>query len=366
MRVPSKDYGRQYQALWPELLPALESAFVEGQPVLGPAVERFEAAFASYHGVESCVGVGSGTDAIILALRALGLGAGDEVVTGAHTFSGVISAMLQAGVRPVLADPGPSGLLDAASVEQAMSNNTRAVLGVHLYGHPIELSELVDLCEQRNLHFIEDAAQAHGARYDGRPVGSFGRVAVTSFHPSKNLGAFGDGGAILTDDPALAAVTRELRNLGKRGKYEIAHVAPNTKLDSLQAVLLGVKLPYLDSWVDRRRSLAERYRQHLFGIEGLSLPSEAPGVRHAYHLYVARTGRRDELHAYLTKRGVKSGLHYPIAAHQQPGLVARLGDLRLPQAEELARTVITLPLSHELTDAEVDHAAALVHEFYAQ
>jgi dTDP-3-amino-3,4,6-trideoxy-alpha-D-glucose transaminase len=366
-RVPSKDYARQYRQLWPELAPVLERVFFEDDPVLGRALERFEAELARYHGVRHAIGTGSGTDAIICAVRELGLASGDEVVTCAHTFTGVVSALVQAGVDPRLCDAHPgSGLIEASAVEAALSPRTRAVLAVHMYGEPVDLAPLVALCRQRGLLLVEDAAQAHGARRDGRPVGSGGDAAVLSFHPSKNLGAFGDGGAVLTSSDELAARLRIARNLGKDGKYRFAAIGPNSKLDTLQAAILEVKLRHLDAWVERRRALARRYLDGLAGVGDLRLPAEPAGARHAYHLFVVRTRAREALREHLAARGIRAGLHYPIMAAHQPALAARFRGQEFPVAEELARTVLSLPLSHEIKDAEIDAVIAAVREFFAR
>jgi dTDP-3-amino-3,4,6-trideoxy-alpha-D-glucose transaminase len=365
MRVSTKDLARQHRALWGELAPAIERAFAEDEPVLGAALARFEGHLARYHGVAHAIGMGSGTDAIIHAVRALGLGPGDEVVTCAHTFTGVVSALVQAGVEPRLADADPrTGLLDAAAVSAALSPRTRAVLAVHLYGHPVELDALVALCRERGLLLVEDAAQAHGARWRDRPVGGFGAAAVLSFHPSKNLGAFGDGGAVLTSSDELAARLRVVRNLGKADKYRFDEIAPNSKLDTLQAVILEVKLRHLDAWIARRRALAARYLEGLAGAGDLVLPAERPGATHAYHLFVVRSARRDALRAHLRERGIATGLHYPIAAARQPALAARFASQDFPHADALARTVLSLPLSHEHTDAEIDEVIAAVRGFF--
>ncbi len=361
--IPTKDYARQYRALWPEISAALERCFFEDEPVLGAAVERFERALAAWHGARAAVGLNSGTDAALLLYRALDLGPGDEVVTCAHTFSGVVSAILLAGLRPVLVDADPAtGLLAPAAVERAIGPRTRAVLAVHLYGHPVDVDALAPLCASRGVHLIEDTAQAHGATLRGRRLGCHGAGTILSFHPSKNLGAFGDGGAVLTNDEALAARLRVLRNLGKDGKYAFAEVGTNSKLDTIQAALLEVKLRHLEVWVARRRALARRYLEGLHGLPDLELPADDPG--HAWHLFVVRTPRRDALRESLAAAGVKTGLHYPIAPHRQPGLAPHFAGASFPVAEAWADTVVTLPLSHEHTDDEIDRAIAAVRRFF--
>jgi dTDP-3-amino-3,4,6-trideoxy-alpha-D-glucose transaminase len=363
--VRSKDYERQYRQLWGELGPVLERTLLEDDPVLGDALARFESNLAHAHQVGYAVGVGSGTDALIYMVRALGLGTGDEVVTSAHTFSGVVSALIQAGVEPVLVDAEPvTGLIDVAAVERAVSARTRAVLAVHLYGLPVELDRLTAVCRARGLLLLEDAAQAHGARYSGRPVGGFGAAAALSFHPSKNLGAFGDGGAILTSSDELAARLRVIRNLGKGDKYRFDEVAPNTKLDTLQAAILDVKLRHLDGWVARRRALAARYGAGLRGVGDLQLPGDCGPAVHAYHLYVVRTARRDALRAALAAHGIATGLHYPIAAARQPAFAGRFRAEAFAVADALAESVLTLPLSHEHTDDEVDQVIERIRAFF--
>jgi dTDP-3-amino-3,4,6-trideoxy-alpha-D-glucose transaminase len=365
--VRTKDYARQYRLLWDELGPELERVFREEDPILGGAVERFEASLARYHGVAHAVGMGSGTDAIVWMVRELGLRSGDEVVTCAHTFPGVVSALVQAGVEPRLVDGAAgSGLLDAAAVERALSPRVRAVLAVHMYGEPVAPEPLVALCRSRGVLLLEDAAQAHGARHGGRPVGSFGEAAALSFHPSKNLGAFGDGGAVLTSSGELAARLRISRNLGKEDKYRFAVVGPNSKLDTLQAAILDLKLRHLDAWVERRRALAARYLDRLAGVGDLVLPADRPPGRHAYHLFVVRTARRDELRKHLLERGIKTGLHYPIPAARQPALAARFRGAEFPVADELARTVLSLPLSHEHEEPEIDAVIDEVRRFFGR
>ncbi len=361
-RVPTKDYARQYAALWPEVEGALRRCFFEDAPVLGAAVGRFESALAGWHGVGHAVGTSSGTDAALLVYRALGIGPGDEVVTNAQTFAGVPSAILQAGATPVLVDCDPAtGRMDPAAVEGALGSRTRAVMAVHMYGHPEQVDVLAELCCERGVDLLEDAAQAHGARWRGRPVGAFGRAAITSFHPSKNLGAFGDGGAVLTDDATLDAQLRVLRNLGKDGKYSFGELGPNAKLDTLQAAVLEVKLRYLDGFTARRRAIATRYLEALADVPGLQLPTVHPDAEPVWHLFVLRTPKREALRAFLGAHGVGTGLHYPIAAHLQAGLAPHLpGDLSLPAAEAWAQTVVSLPLSHEHTDAEVEQVVRAV------
>jgi len=363
--IPSKDYARQYRAIWPEIQAAIERAFFHDDPILGDAVARFEANLARYHGTATAVGVASGMAALELTLRELGVGPGDEVITGAHTFVGTVTAIVLAGATPVLVDADPAtGLIDVEGVPRAITPRTRALLPVHFYGHPVDLTRLQEIAAGARVHLVEDGAQAHGAKWQGQSIGGFGVACALSFHPSKNLGAFGDGGAILTDDLAFAERLRVVRNLGKGSKYEFSRVAGNNKLDTLQAAILDVKLRHLDAWIERRRQLAALYRAGLAGVGDLVLPHEHPDARHAFHLYVVRTSRRDALQRHLASHGVRAGLHYPIAAHRHAAHAERFRGQSFPVAERFAGEVLTLPLSHEHEDAEIARVIDVVRGFY--
>lgn len=366
-KVPSKDYTLQYEALLPELLPELERVLREENPVLGRSVEAFEEAFAAYTGVGYAVGVNSGTDALALALRVLGIGPGDEVIVPANTFIATVTAVVMAGAKPVLVDPDPDTMnlsVEAAAAE--VTPRTAAILPVHLYGALAPMEGLCALADRHGFAVVEDAAQAHGAKgSDGRRAGAYGRMGCFSFHPSKNLGAFGDGGMVTTDDGAAAERLRVLRNLGKQTKYDIRFVAPNTKLDTLQAALLRVKLPHLDAWNARRRALAGIYREALGGVGDLVLPRDPGGEAHVYHLFVVRTASRDALRKHLKERGVNAGIHYPVPPHLQPmdvDLGYRPGDL--PVTERLARTVLSLPVAPELEEAQVQYVCHEIRSFF--
>ena len=373
--VPTKDYARQYAELWDTLAPALRRVFFEDDPILGDAVTDFERAFAARHAPDRAghplsvegpelhgVGTSSGTDAALLLYRALDLAPGDEVVTNAQTFSGVISALLLAGLVPRLVDPRPdTGRMEPAAVAAAIGPRTRAVLAVHMYGHPEPVEALAELCATRGLPLLEDCAQAHDARWHGRAVGTFGHAAIFSFHPSKNLGAFGDAGLLLTPDAELAARVRVLRNLGKGGKFSFDVLGPNAKLDTLQAAVLSVKLPHLTSWTNRRRALAHRYLAGLREVPGLRMPVVDEGAEPVWHLFVVHTPHRDALRTFLAERGVATSLHYPIAAHDQPALAPHLSPCGpMPVARRLAAECLTLPLSHEHTDAEIDRVIDVI------
>jgi dTDP-4-amino-4,6-dideoxygalactose transaminase len=367
-RVPSKDYRRQYEALLPELGPLLERTLLEEEPVLGAPLADFERAFAAYLGTRHVVGVGSGTDALVLALRLVRLRPGDQVITAANTFFASVTAILMAGGAPVLVDPDPETMvLTADSVRAAIGPRTRAVLPVHLYGRAAPAG-IAELCRERGLALVEDVAQAHGARADdGRRAGALGGFGCFSFHPSKNLGAFGDGGAIALDDDAGAEELRALRHLGKTGEHEVRHVSGNCKLDTLQAVILRLKLARLDAGNARRRALAGLYRERLAGVGDLTLPDDPGGEGHVYHLFVVRTRAREVLREFLGERGIKASVHYPIPPHLQPlpvDLGHREGDFRV--AEECARTVLSLPISPELDEREIELVCDGVRAFFAR
>ncbi len=363
--VPSKDYAEQYRQLMPAIRDEISRVFLEENPVLGDSVVAFENAFAAHTGVRHAVGVNSGTDALVLALRVLDLEPGDEVVVPANTFFATITAVNMAGARPVLVDPDPDTLnLTAAGVTAAITDRTRVLLPVHLYGRLAPMTELVELADLKGLHVVEDAAQAHGAAdAAGRRAGAFGNLGCFSFHPSKNLGAFGDGGIITTDNTETAATIRCLRNLGKVDKYHVGHIAPNSKLDTLQAAILRIKLTHLDAWNNRRRAIAGRYQTELAGVGDLDLPDNPGGEAHVYHLFVIRTEAREALRIHLRAGSINAGIHYPVPPHLQAfDPDHKAGDF--PVTEAAARTVLSLPVSWELTDRQIDLVISSIRDFF--
>ncbi|MFH1999825.1 MAG: DegT/DnrJ/EryC1/StrS family aminotransferase [Planctomycetota bacterium] len=366
-RVPSKDYTLQYKELLPELLPEIERVLLHESPILGESVEAFEKEFAAYIGTTHAVGLNSGTDALYLGLRVLKVAPGQEVITQANTFMATVSAIVMCGATPVLVDPDPETMnLSPEAVESAITERTSVVIPVHLYGAISPMQEINTLCDSRGVKVMEDDAQAHGARgRDGRRAGAYGIMGCFSFHPSKNLGAFGDAGMITTSDGQVAEKLGFLRNLGKVTKYDIGYVAPNSKLDTLQAVILRVKLKRLDAWVARRQEIAAQYGKSLHGVGDLKLPIDSGGGQHAYHLYVVRTSKRDALRTFLKEKGINAGLHYPVPPHLQK-LDVDLGykEGRFPVAEACARSVLSLPMSAELTNDQVDYVCEQVREFY--
>ena len=364
--VPFVDLQAQRLALAGAVEDAIANALEEGDFILGRAVAEFEAAFAAYCEARFAVGVDSGTSAIELILRALGVGAGDEVIVPANTFIASALPVSAVGARPVLVDvDAETGNVVVEQVAPAIGPRTRAVMVVHLYGQPAPISELRTLCDERGLFLVEDACQAHGARYGGRRVGSFGHAAAFSFYPAKNLGAYGDGGAAVTDDPELAERLLLLRNYGSLVKYHHLIKGYNHRLDTLQAAILLAKLPHLDAWNEARRGIAARYGELLRGLP-LTLPGTLPGSDPVHHLYVIRSGERDRLQEHLSGAGVATGIHYPVPIHLQPAY-ADLGYRpgAFPVTEEHARTILSLPIYAELPGALVERVAAAVAGFYA-
>lgn len=358
--VPFNNLKPRYAPELADYRAAIERVLASGWFILGPEVEAFEQEFAAYHGGGHAVGVANGTDAIELALRAAGVGPGDEVITVAHTAVATVCAIERAGATPVLVDIDPdSYTIDPGAVRAAVTTRTKAIVPVHLYGHPAELGELGEIAHQHNLLLIEDCAQAHGARYRGRPVGTFGHLAAFSFYPTKNLGAFGDGGSVLTADPELAKRVRGLRNYGQAQRYRHDGPGVNSRLDEMQAALLRVGLAKLDAHNAERRALAARYSDFL---EVVTVPGVRGDVEHVYHLYVIRHPERDWLRDRLHERGVGTLIHYPIPVHLQSAY-AHLGLRRgsLPVTERAADEILSLPMYPGLSPAQADTVMAAVN-----
>jgi len=361
--VPFGDLRRTYARHQPEFDNAIRRVLKRGWFVLGEELAAFETEFAHFCETGHAVGVGNGTEALQLALMAAGIGPGDEVITTPLTAAFTALAISATGATPVFADVNPqTGTVDPPAVEAAITPRTTAIVPVHLYGQPADMDPMRAIAERHSLFLLEDAAQAHGARYKDRSVGTLGHAAAFSFYPSKNLGAFGDGGAVVTADATLAERIRMLRNGGQRTRY--AHVLPgiNSRLDELQAAILRVRLRYLPDDNERRRAIALRYSEGLAG-SGLTLPVEASYAHHVFHLYVVRSPRRDALAAALRAQGIGTGVHYPTPLHLQEAyhaLGGRAGDF--PVAEQMACEVLSLPLFPELADADVRRVVAVVSE----
>jgi dTDP-4-amino-4,6-dideoxygalactose transaminase len=351
--VPFVDLKAQYQTIKPEIDAAIASVIENTNFILGPQVAAFEKAFAEYVGGAFCVGVNSGTAALQLALMACGVGRGDEVIVPSFTFFATAETVSVLGAIPVFVDVDPvSYTITAAEIEKAITPRTRAIIPVHLYGQAADLDPIRALANKHNLHVIEDAAQAHGAEYKGRRVGGLGTAGCFSFYPSKNLGAYGEAGGVVTNNEDLARRLRLLRQHGQTSKYAHAMVAYNFRLEEIQAAVLNVKLPHLDKWNNGRRDRAARYNELLSGTE-LVLPREMEYARHVYHVYTVQCDNRDELQNRLAAKGIQCGVHYPIPIHLQPAYASlgyKAGDL--PVTERLSERVLSLPLFAELTEAQ--------------
>ena len=362
MQVRFVDLGRQFDALREPLVKRFSEISEAGAYVLGDEVDRFEAAFADYCGVRFAIGVGNGTDALALTLRALGVGSGDEVITAPNSFIASAGAIAQIGARPVFADVGSDFNLDPNAVERALSPRTRALLPVHLTGMPADMEPLLALATARVIPVVEDAAQSVGATFRGRALGSLGRAAGFSLHPLKNLHVHGDGGVITTDDAELDRALRELRNHGLVDRDECAAWGVNSRLDAIQASIASLKLLEMDSITARFRSIADRYHAGLSDV--ITVPERPAGREGVYHNFVLRSERRDALQAFLLERGVETKVHYPIPLHLQPAaadLGYRRGDF--PEAERQAATILSLPIYPELRDDEIDYVIDSVRAF---
>ncbi|MFH1085297.1 MAG: DegT/DnrJ/EryC1/StrS family aminotransferase [Chloroflexota bacterium] len=359
MPIPLVDLRAQYRTIKPELDAAVARIFENTSFILGREVEQFEAAMAAYCGVRYAVGVSSGTAALDLALAAYGIGPGDEVITTPMTFVATAAAIAHVGATPTFADVDPdTANLDPAQIEAAITPRTRAILPVHLYGQPCDMEPIMAVARAHGLRVIEDACQAVGASYQGRKAGALGDVGCFSFYPSKNLGAAGDGGMLVTDDDAIADRVRKLRDHGRTSHYGHALIGHTHRLDALQAAVLGVKMPHLDDWNEARRAWA-RMLDDLLAPAGVRAIKEAPGCRAIYHIYAVRVPDRDAVLERLHVRGIGASIHYPIPVHRQEAFAyLNLDEGRYPAAEAIAREELSLPIYPELTPEQVREIAA--------
>jgi dTDP-4-amino-4,6-dideoxygalactose transaminase len=363
MTIPLVDLRAQYLSIKDEIDGAIARVLDNTSFVLGPEVEAFEAAFAKYTGARFCIGVNSGTAAIQLAITACGLGAGDEVIVPANSFFATAEAVSTAGATPVFVDSDPiSYNVDVSKIEAAITKRTRAIMPVHLYGQTADLDPIFEIAERRGLIVIEDAAQAHGSRYKGRRVGALGRAGCFSFYPGKNLGAYGEGGAVVTNDEEVARSVRLLRDHGSERKYTHKIIGYNFRLEGIQGAVLNVKLRHLDRWNQLRREHAARYTELLRG-SGLKLPREMPYAEHIYNLYVVQSDERDWLQQTLNASGIQTGIHYPIPIHLQPAYASlNHGRGDFPEAERQSERVLSLPMFPELTDEQIRQVAEAITE----
>ena len=363
--IPLVDLKAAYHRLQAEIDAAVARVLASGWYILGPEVRAFESEFAAYLGVEHAVGVASGTDAVLLALRALGVGPGDEVITVAHTAVATVTAIELCGATPRLVDIDPvTYTLDPTHLAAAITPRTRAIVPVHLYGAPADLDAILAVARAHGLLVVEDCAQAHGARTQGRTVGTLGDAAAFSFYPTKNLGALGDGGAVATNRPEVAERLRLLRQYGWRERYVSDVAGTNSRLDELQAAILRVRLGHLEAENEARRRLAARYDAALAGLP-IALPAARPADCPVYHLYVIRAAARDALAEHLRARGIGTGVHYPVPVHRQPAYAhLGYGPGSLPATEAAAAEVLSLPMYPDLTEGAVDTVAAAIRAYY--
>jgi dTDP-3-amino-3,4,6-trideoxy-alpha-D-glucose transaminase len=357
----------QYFAQKKEIDEAITKVLINGRYILGPEVEAFEDEFARYIGVSSGVGVGSGTEALHLALVSCGIGKGDEVITVSNTAVATVSAIVLAGCKPIFVDIDPKYyVMDTSKIEEVITHKTRAIVPVHLYGQPVDLDVLMDIAKRYNLRVIEDCAQAHGATYHGIPVGSFGDMACFSFYPTKNLGALGDGGMVVTSNTELSEKARLLREYGWKERNVSDIQGWNTRLDELQAAILRIKLRTLDNKNDKRKQLAQLYAEYLKGID-LVLPQSMDGTEHVYHLYVVRSNKRDDLMHFMHEKDIGALIHYPIPIHRQPAYYNHTyvqNDIR--ETERAAGEILSLPMYPELTLTEVNIITDTIRAFYGE
>jgi dTDP-4-amino-4,6-dideoxygalactose transaminase len=362
MDIPLVDLRKQYIPLKDEIFSGFEKALDGMHLFLGENVQQLEKEFAQFCGAAHGIGISDGTAALQIILRAMEIGAGDEVITVAHTFIATAEAIILSGAKPVFVDIDPvTCLMDVSQVEGKITPNTKAILPVHLYGQTVDMDPLMEIAKRHGLKVIEDACQAHGAEYKGRRAGSLGHAAGFSFYFSKNLSAYGEGGFITTNDSDLAKKMRMIRDHGSGERYYHDLLGFNARLDELQAVVLRIKLPHLETWNKQRREHAKLYDKLLNGI-GVISPSEHPGNRHVYHLYVIKTPQRDELQMRLKNNGVSTGIHYPIPLHLQKAM-AHLGYKKgdLPVTEQTVEQILSLPMYAELEDEQIGYVASEIN-----
>jgi len=363
--IPFLDLKAQYRSIKPDILASIERTLDSTQFVLGDEVRLFEEEFAAYCASTNGVGVNNGTSAIQLALLAAGIGPGDEVITVAHTFVATVAAILYTGAQPVLVDIDPdSYTMDPAQLRGAITSRTKAILPVHLYGQPADMDPILAIAREHGLIVLEDAAQAHGGEYKGKRCGSLGDMAAFSFYPGKNLGAYGEGGMVVTGRADFAKTVRMLRDWGQEKKYHHVLRGFNARLEGIQGAVLRVKLRHLEKWTELRRERARQYRQLLTGLPRVILPKEYPDRRHVFHVYVVRVDDREQFMKFLLERGVQTAIHYPYPVHTLPAYAdLGFGPGDFPVAERVASEVVSLPMYPELGADQVEKVAEVVREW---
>lgn len=360
------DLKSQYQSIKPEIDKAIQNVIENSAFIGGEHVAQFEDSFSNYVGTDYCIGVGNGTDALEIAIEALDMPIGSEIIVPANSFIASSEAVTRSGHRVVFVDiDSESYVISIEDLKKRITPKTKAIMAVHLYGHPCDMDELAKIAKEYNLYIIEDCAQAHGAEYKGKRVGGIGDIATFSFYPGKNLGAYGDGGAITTNNLELSVQCRKIANHGRTAKYDHDFEGRNSRLDSLQAAILNVKLKYLDSWIDKRIQVADKYLLELDKVEGIIFPVKQDWAKQAYHLFVIRTNRRDELKSYLAEKDIQTGIHYPISL---PKLKAyqytkQANDQMFANASDAL--LLSLPIGEHLTDKDIAHVTNTVKSFFS-
>lgn len=351
--IPFVDLRAENSEIGGEIAQAVEAVVRSGWFILGGRVERFEGEFSKYVGTQYGIGVNSGSDALYLALKAVGVGEGDEVITVSHTFISTADAIVRNGAKPVFVDIDPDTYcIDVSRIEESITTKTRAILPVHLYGHPADMEPIMEIAKRFDLAVVEDACQAHGAEYRGKKVGSIGHVGCFSFYPIKNLGAYGDGGIAVTENEELAEKLRMLRNYGQSQKYHHDFVGVNSRLDEIQASILSVKLKRLDEWNEKRRRVAKLYDE-LLGNSNVTIPVQKEYAKHVYHLYVIRCKERDKLQQHLLANGIQTQIHYPIPVHRQKAYQGVAADANVQVTERMCQEILSLPMHPFLGEDEV-------------
>ncbi|MDH7481705.1 MAG: DegT/DnrJ/EryC1/StrS family aminotransferase [Armatimonadota bacterium] len=365
MYVPMADLRAQYQSIRSDIDKAVQTVMENGRYILGENVAALEKEIAEYCGSAYGIGVASGTDALALSLKALGVKAGDEVITTPFTFVATVEVIALLGARPIFVDIDPKTFnISPTLLEDKITPKTKVIMPVHLYGQAADMTSILEVARRHNVHVVCDGAQAIGAEHKGKPIGCYGDMVTLSFFPTKNLGAAGDGGMVLTNNQELAEKVKYLRFHGSGGTYSYKHIGYCSRLDELQASILRAKLPYLDGWNERRRNNAAIYNE-LFADACISIPIEQPGNKHVYHQYTIRTTQRDELRSYLKSAGIETGIYYPTPLHYEEAyryLGYKEGDF--PEAEKAAREVLSLPVFPELTEQQLAHVAATIRTFF--
>jgi len=363
--IPFIDLKREYAEMKVEIDGAIQKVLNRQWFILGEEVKRFEEEFSKYIGTKYGIGVNSGSDALYIAIKSLEIGSGDEVITVSHTFVSTVDAIIRNGAKPVFVDIDlETYTMDVTQIEDKITEKTKAIIPVHLYGHPVNMDPIMEIAKKYKLFIIEDACQAHGAEYKGKKVGSIGHIGCFSFYPSKNLGAYGNGGMLVTNNEELSKKLSMSRNYGQSQKYYHDFIGINSRLDEIQATVLRVKLKYLDEWNKKRRSVTKLYNE-LLKDSDVILPIEKNYARHVYHLYVIRSKNRDKLREYLLEKGIQSQIHYPVPVHKQKAYLDLGIKIHLPVTENISNQILSLPMFPGIKDKEIKYITHIIRESYA-